>query len=153
MHSRVWRAGRRCPILNGESTNAMENERKDEPNVHVFGKPIDEKRCRRREERESAGEIGGLMFLLAGLILLLNSLNAVPWDVWQHVWPFWPVLVVVIGAQIMLGKGPVGRIIAFALALFLFLAVTGSALRAVGSPVADYVPDAALRFIDALNVK
>lgn len=43
--------------------------------------------------------VGPLILLAAGVLLLLNNLNVVPWTVWRDIWPFWPVLLVLLGIE------------------------------------------------------
>jgi hypothetical protein len=35
--------------------------------------------------------------------LLLNTLNVVPWTVWNYIWPFWPLLLIFCGLRIIFG--------------------------------------------------
>jgi hypothetical protein len=43
--------------------------------------------------------VGPLILLGAGVLLLLNNLQFVPWSIWRDLWPFWPVLLVVLGLE------------------------------------------------------
>lgn len=46
--------------------------------------------------------VGPLILLGAGILLLLNNLELVPWSVWRDLWPYWPVLLVLLGLEAML---------------------------------------------------
>lgn len=43
--------------------------------------------------------VGPLLLLGVGILLLLNNLGVVPWSIWQALWPFWPVLLVLLGLE------------------------------------------------------
>lgn len=43
--------------------------------------------------------VGPLILLGAGLLLLLNNLQVLPWSIWQDLWPYWPVLLVLLGLE------------------------------------------------------
>jgi hypothetical protein len=38
----------------------------------------------------------------AGVLLLLNNLQIVPWSIWQTIWPYWPVLLMLLGVEALL---------------------------------------------------
>ena len=41
--------------------------------------------------------VGPLILLGAGILLLLNNLQVVPWSIWPALWPFWPLLALAAG--------------------------------------------------------
>ncbi len=43
--------------------------------------------------------VGPLILLSAGVLLLLNNLHMVPWTIWRDIWPFWPLLLVLLGVE------------------------------------------------------
>jgi hypothetical protein len=43
--------------------------------------------------------MGPLILLSAGVLLLLNNLQIVPWSIWRDIWPYWPVLLVLLGLE------------------------------------------------------
>jgi len=45
------------------------------------------------------GFVGPLLLLSAGLVLLLNNLGLLPWSIWRDVWPFWPLLLILLGLE------------------------------------------------------
>jgi hypothetical protein len=47
----------------------------------------------------------GAVFLLAlGVLLLLQTTSVVPWRVWLELWRFWPVALVSLGVNLLLGR-------------------------------------------------
>ena len=74
--------------------------------------------------------VGPLMLLGAGVLLLLNNLQIVPWSVWREIWPYWPVLLVLLGLEaIVTGRVAWGTLVLLVLLLpILGLVVTASDL-------------------------
>jgi hypothetical protein len=50
-----------------------------------------------------SGSISGMIFIIWGILLLLNTLNIVPWTVWDYIWPFWPFILIFCGLRIIFG--------------------------------------------------
>lgn len=66
--------------------------------------------------------VTGVLIAAGGVLLLLTNYGLVDWAVWQDIWRFWPVLLVLWGLQLLIGK-PVLNI-----GLILLLLLIGSAL-------------------------
>jgi hypothetical protein len=50
-------------------------------------------------------EIAGPIFMVGlGLIFLLSSLNVIGWGAWDTLWRLWPILLVSIGLEIIIGR-------------------------------------------------
>ena len=56
----------------------------------------------RRERR--GPPLFGLLLVALGVVLLLQNLDVIDWDLWTEIWRFWPVLLVAIGANLILGR-------------------------------------------------
>lgn len=97
-----------------------------EERVTVFGDKWDEKKG--KSCRHNDGLLCGSVFIAAGVLLFLNTLYIIPWKVWDFVWRFWPLLLIVWGIQIFLGSGAVSR---FLVAVLEFVLVVLVALFAV----------------------
>ena len=50
--------------------------------------------------------IGPAILIFLGGVFLLNNFGILSWDVWQSLWKFWPVILILIGIEILLGKSP-----------------------------------------------
>ncbi len=50
------------------------------------------------------GLAGALLFITVGSIILLNNLGYLAWDIWGMLFRYWPVLIIVIGTDIILGR-------------------------------------------------
>jgi hypothetical protein len=72
--------------------------------------------------------VGPLILLGAGVLLLLNNLQIVPWSVWREIWPYWPVLLVLLGLEALVtGRVAWGTLVLLVLLLpILGLVVTAS---------------------------
>ncbi|MGE5560224.1 MAG: LiaI-LiaF-like domain-containing protein [Chloroflexota bacterium] len=46
----------------------------------------------------------GLMLVIIGGVLLLNTFGIVPWSIWYGVWRFWPVLLIAAGVSLVLDR-------------------------------------------------
>ena len=72
--------------------------------------------------------VGPLLLLGAGILLLLNNLQVVPWSIWRDLWPFWPVLLVLLGVEALVtGRVAWGTLVLLVLLLpIIGIAVTAS---------------------------
>jgi hypothetical protein len=62
--------------------------------------------------------VGPLLLLSAGVLLLLNNLQVVPWSIWRDVWPFWPVLLILLGVEALVtGRVAWGALVVLVLLL------------------------------------
>jgi len=121
-----------------------------EPHVTVFGEEVGAAKaenaarpaCGRRcpcgrfdRCRCRGGGFGGVIVLLAGIILILNNFGIVTWDIWAAMAPFWPVLLVIIGLKIVFLRNAVNCVLANLVVLVLLVFVILVGLARVGSPL------------------
>jgi len=62
-----------------------------------------------KEQKRGRGgfPLWGLVLVALGVIFLLQNLDVIGWDIWGTLWRFWPVLLVLIGLNILLaGRTP-----------------------------------------------
>jgi hypothetical protein len=64
--------------------------------------------------------IGALILIVVGFMLLLYNLGYLPGDIWRHLWRFWPMILILFGADIALRGFPAW----FALPVLLLVVVT-----------------------------
>jgi hypothetical protein len=74
-------------------------------------------------QNKSNGFIGGLFLVFLGIIFLLTNFGIVPSNVWDELWKFWPVLIILFGIQLLAGKNTVSRTIIALLTLFVFAGI------------------------------
>ncbi|MFH1141019.1 MAG: DUF5668 domain-containing protein, partial [Chloroflexota bacterium] len=48
--------------------------------------------------------VAGIILLIVGVILLLQTTGVLEWDLWIGLWRFWPLLVIALGIHILLGR-------------------------------------------------
>jgi hypothetical protein len=94
--------------------------------------------------------IWGLLFIVAGLIWLLNNLGYLPGDFWRTLWRFWPVLVILLGVEVAL-RGFSNRV-AIPLLLLAVVAIgAGVVVVAPSLPAEDLVADSFQQEMGRLN--
>jgi hypothetical protein len=86
------------------------------------------------ERRERRGSLVGPIILIGlGLVFLFNNLGMVNWDVWDIIARFWPILLIAIGLDILIGRR---SILGSLLAVVITLVVVGAGLWLITSQVA-----------------
>jgi len=78
-----------------------------------------------KQQKERYAPVWGILLLFLGIIFLLQNLNVLPWGLWGTLWHFWPVLIIIIGASILLRYHNVWLVSTLVLAmLFACLGIT-----------------------------
>lgn len=73
--------------------------------------------------RQSGRWIGATILILLGVLFLLGNLGLIGWSVWSTIWRLWPILLIAIGLDRLLGRTlPIGRFLALALVVMLVAA-------------------------------
>ncbi|MDA1216274.1 MAG: DUF5668 domain-containing protein [Chloroflexi bacterium] len=70
------------------------------------------------------------MLLVGGVLLLLQTTGVVSWDVWANIWRYWPVILIAIGINVMVGRR-LPLIAGLLILLLLGGAVTVASVRAI----------------------
>jgi hypothetical protein len=75
------------------------------------------------EEKQIHGVVWPVILIGAGLILLLNNIGYLTWDIWGILWRLWPILLIAAGLEILIGRRSfVGSLL---VALFLVVVLSG----------------------------
>jgi hypothetical protein len=75
--------------------------------------------------RRRPGLVGPALLVGAGVVLLLNNLGVLPWDIWASVLYLWPILLIAAGLDLLIGRrSPAGSLAVLAITL---LALAGGA--------------------------
>jgi len=149
----------------------MEEKNQDknsEPNVHVFGEEVysgkNRKGCcgnhNNRRDHHGYNNSGcchhgdpgfGVAILFAGIILLLNTLGVIPWEIWNYIWVFWPALLILAGVRILLGHAPAAGALLFlaSLAIYGFIIIYG--LIHIQSSLLGSLPAGLVNFVENFN--
>lgn len=75
-----------------------------------------------REEKES-NFTAAMIFILIGILLLLNNLHIIPWNFWDTVRRFWPVLLIVMGLQMIMKNSKMWNIMISAIGILTLLGI------------------------------
>jgi len=82
------------------------------------------------EERNN-GVLNGVILIMAGVILLLNTMGFLSWDIWETLIRFWPVLLILWGVELLLGATLIGRVAVAIIAFLTFLFVVSYAYGSI----------------------
>lgn len=63
--------------------------------------------------------VGAVILISVGAVLLLQNFNLLPDNIWSTLWRFWPLILILIGLQIILGKSRTSSLILAVLSLIL----------------------------------
>jgi hypothetical protein len=55
--------------------------------------------------------IGAMVVIFIGIMLLLNTMKVLPWEMWDDVRQFWPILVILFGLKMMVGDSHLARVL------------------------------------------
>lgn len=56
------------------------------------------------------GSIAAPAILLAlGIIFLLNNFGYLPWEIWSSLWRFWPIILILLGLEVLIGRATPGK--------------------------------------------
>jgi len=91
----------------------------------------EERQPQERHSRENNIPMSGIFLLFIGVVLLLQSLGVLPWALWNTLWRFWPVLLIITGLGILLRRYNVWLV--SALIMVLLLACLGIAIWQQGT--------------------
>jgi hypothetical protein len=56
------------------------------------------------ERRRSPSLVGPLILIGLGVLFLLNTLGVLPWGIWATLWRLWPVILILIGVDLLFGR-------------------------------------------------
>ena len=131
------------------------NKDKKEPKVTVFGKDVKEDQESGHSHlhgRKDGGDfIFGLLMVLAGIIFLFNTLGILPWSVWGIVGRLWPVILILIGVDIIFGHSWVSHVFTFILTFAAGAIILGLIFMNFSPQTLTFLPAEALNFLTVIN--
>ncbi len=68
-------------------------------------------------------ELIGFWVLFTGLVLLGNTTGFVSWSIWQTITQFWPLVIIVLGIQMLHLEQKAKRLVILLLAILVFLMI------------------------------
>ena len=60
--------------------------------------------AREMKESQRGAPVGGIILLFFGALLLMQTTGYLPWSLWDTLWRFWPVLMIIAGINLLLRK-------------------------------------------------
>jgi hypothetical protein len=88
------------------------------------------------EKRKSVSFVGPVLLILAGIVLLLNTLGIWEWDIWWTILRLWPILIIAAGLDLLIGRRSLAGAITVAILVVVILVggfwLMGSDLAAGG---------------------
>lgn len=75
----------------------------------------------RRRHRGSV--VGPVILIAVGLIFLMNNLGVLPWTIWDTLVRFWPVILILVGLDILIGRRSTWGTIAMLIVVIVLVAV------------------------------
>lgn len=122
----------------------MDDQKKSsssEPHVRIFGEPLNSENkvnssgYHRCGGKDSGNIFWGLIIIFGGILLLLNNIGIASWEIWNYIWPFWPVLLIILGIRIVFGRGWLSGLFTFLFILVSLVTIVIYGLIQVGSPI------------------
>lgn len=98
---------------------AEENEVREEESVERLGA---------RRKRRGGGFLGAVVLITIGTIFLLNNFGLLPWDIWADLWRLWPLILILVGLQIVFGGSRVANLLVALLSLLFFVYILVNAI-------------------------
>ncbi len=97
--------------------------------------------------------IGPLILITAGVLLLLNQAGRLPWTIWGTLWRFWPVIIILVGIEILVGvsRSTVVYVAGLIIAAAVLITVVVLALYISGRPVPPGPPARTERIVEPLR--
>ena len=101
-----------------------EKEKNTENIKQVYGYTFD--------KRKHSSHFGALLLIFIGIVFLLNNLGLLSWSIWNKLWKFWPVIIILLGIQMFMGKSRVAGGLMTLLTLFVFAGILAYVLVSSG---------------------
>jgi hypothetical protein len=139
-----------------------ETKKKTEPKVVIFGNEVngeDEECCKDEKfghrfhfrHRRHGSFTWGLFFILIGLLFLLSNFGALPSTTWSQVARLWPVLIVLIGLDTLLGHSEISDVVSSLIGLFIFATILGVVFINVSPQTVNFLPSGILNYFHSIS--
>lgn len=77
-----------------------------------------------------------ILLIILGIVFLLNNFGLLPWEIWQNIWKFWPVLLILFAVEVLLGRSSSLKTILFLVVLIFLLPIVLILNPLTGNPLA-----------------
>jgi hypothetical protein len=138
-----------------EETINKETKSKKEPKVVMFGSEVNSDNYegwgKVRHHRRHGSFTWGLFFILVGVLFLLSNFGALPPVVWSQIAHLWPIVIIFIGIDTMLGHSEFSEIISSLIGLLIFATILGVILINVSPNLVSGLPAGVLNYFYAIS--
>lgn len=97
--------------------------------------------------REPRDVVWAIFLLFVGVIFLFNTTGMVGWGVWIYILRFWPILLILGGVKLIIGKSLVAEIIISVLALIFFVFVGAISYLSFTQKSVSFLPEGVNRCV------
>src|SRR3990167_5009756 len=80
--------------------------------------------------------LGPVVLIVLGIIFLLNNFGILPWEIWQNIWKFWPILLILFGIEVLLGRNSAPKTVSLLIVLIFILPIVLILNPLTGNPLA-----------------
>jgi lysylphosphatidylglycerol synthetase-like protein (DUF2156 family) len=112
------------------------------PKVTIFGEVFSE-----NNHRGDSGSTGGFFLIFIGVLLFLNTLEILPWTIWENLLTLWPILIILFGLNILLGKNLITRTLLNLINLVLFGSLLLFILKNFAPQLVTWLPEELTNYI------
>lgn len=88
------------------------------------------------EKRTKGFSFTAIFLILLGLVFLLNNFGILPWEIWQNIWKFWPILLILFGVEALLGRNSSPKSLGLLLILIFIVPIILILNPLTGNPLA-----------------
>lgn len=100
------------------------------------------------DDHHGGGMFFGMILLFAGVIALLYTMGFISHAFWYAVLPFWPILLILWGASIILGRHWFARFVLFIFALAFLIIIIFYGLIKTDSPLVSSLSPSVVRAVE-----
>lgn len=119
-----------------------------DPKVVIFGQDID--KSEKKINFKHGSITWGLFFIFVGIIFLLSNFGVLSPIVWSHIFRFWPVIIILIGIDTILGHSDVSEVVSSLLSIFIFLTILGVVFSIFTPHIISGLPAPVLNYFDSI---
>lgn len=119
-----------------------------EAEVIVAGKTVNNRPKKNSWQADSGSGIWGSIFISAGILFILTTMGGLSFRVWEVIWKYWPLILVLIGVNIVLGNNIFSKIVITLFSFFVFGMIILLTINEVQPSYLNEVPKEILNFIE-----
>lgn len=90
-----------------------------------------------KSKYRAGSEIFGVIIALLGIVLLFYNIDIIPWSFWPFIIYFWPILLIIVGTRVLLGRSWMSSFVIVMIILATSAAIIIYALVELRSPLTN----------------